>query len=159
MKKYLFLFLIFSFCSLDADNSRLPAVAKEEATKMGDQVTIVKSEDTIYLLSIGSSPITDNTPLAKITALKEAKILAKGGLMKFIYGTKTQVHEQLSTLYITKKNTSDGNVEITHQQKEEYIEMIQDKGDGILKNIIDIGKWKKNNRYFFTYAINLIGVR
>ncbi len=98
MKKYLFLFFVFSFYSLNADNSRLLAVAKEEATKMGDQVTIVKSEDTIYLLSIGSSPITDNTPLAKITALKEAKILAKGGLMKFIYGTKTQVHEQLSTL-------------------------------------------------------------
>ncbi len=153
MKEYLFFFLIFSFYSLNADNSRLLEIAKNEAAKMGDYVTIVKFEDTIYLLSIGSSPITDNTPLAKMTALKEAKILAKNGLMKFMYGTKTQVHEQLSTIYVTKKNTSGDNTEITQQQKEEYIEIIRDKNKGILENIIDAGKWKENNRYFFTYAI------
>ncbi len=151
MKKYLFFF--FMFYNLNADDSRLLEIVKKEAAKMGDHVTIVKFEDTIYLLSIGSSPITDNTPLAKMTALKEAKILAKNGLIKFMYGTKIQVHEQLSTIYVTKKNTSGGNAEITQQQKEEYIEIIRDKGEGILENIIDAGKWKENNRYFFTYAI------
>ena len=141
------------FSSLNAENSRLLEIAKKEVDKRDSHVTIIKLEDTIYLLSIGSSPIIDNTPLSKMTALKEAKILAKNGLMKFMYGTKTQVYEQLSTIYVTKKNTSGGNTEITQQQKEEYIEIIRDKGEGILENIIDTGKWKENNRYFFTYAI------
>ena len=104
-----------------------------------------------YLVSVGITEVTSTNIEAKINAITGAKVLAQAKLVKFIHNVKMQTKEELITKTIVTKNGKS----ITRNVKSQYIEIIKEKGEGILKNVIDIGKWRHNNEYFYALGIEL----
>ena len=109
-------------------------------------------ENNHYLISVGISQIKNPTIQAKVNAIKEAKLSAQKELTKFIYEVTVKTKEELiSKMAIIKdgKNT-------TRITDEKYIEIIKENNDGILKNTIDIGKWKVKDEYFYALGTKII---
>jgi len=109
----------------------------------------VKYDNREYLISVGVSPIVDGSVKSKINAIKAAKILAQRGLTKFIHLVKLTSKEELTTVTVTTKEGK----KITHQYNENFIEIIREESDGILRNVIEIGKWKKDGEYYFALGV------
>lgn len=102
-----------------------------------------------YLVSVGISYIENSSVKAKVNAIKISRIKAKIKLSNFINDTNTKTMESL----ISVTDIIDDGKNIKRVTKEEYIEIIKEKGDGLLRNITDIGKWKIKNEYFYALGI------
>ena len=111
------------------------------------------NEGLEYLISVGVSPIKDSTPEAKLNAITEAKLIADEGLMKFIYEVQFSSKEELIKEIQT---ISSGNGEEKIISTEKYIEIIKEKGKGILKGSLNIGKWKSEDKKEYFYAVGVI---
>ena len=110
-------------------------------------IGFVNYNNNQYLVSIGTFIIKGNSLQSKINAIKSAKILAQSQLVKFIHNININSYEKLEDkTYIIKdvKNI-----------KRKYINIIKEKGGGILKDIIDVGKWTIGNEYFYALAIKI----
>lgn len=102
-----------------------------------------------YLVSVGISDIKNSSVQAKINAIKTSRIKAKIKLSNFINDTNTKTMESLTSVTAI---TEDGK-NITRVTKEEYIEIIREQGNGLLRNITDIGKWRMENEYFYALGV------
>ncbi len=146
MARYSILIALFSLF-IYADT--LKEVIQKDIFLSEGYTGFIQYEEKNYLVSVGISAIEDDSVQAKINAIKTAKILAQSDLTKFIYKVKlTSKQELIEVTIITKE----GN-KINHRYSEKFIETIREESDGILRNIIEIGKWKKNGEYFFALGV------
>ena len=125
-------------------------VMKDEMLSSGFS-GFIEYENDKYLISTGIMEMNGNSIHARIEAIKKAKIIAQSELTKFIYNVNIEsIEKNVDTIIVSKsKNKTKRSIE------SQYIELIKEKGGGILKNIIDIGKWKKNNEYFYSLGIKI----
>ena len=144
--KYIILIVIFSFF-LQADTLK-EAIQQDHFLSNG-QTGFIKYNNKEYLISVGVSPISDSSIRAKINSIKAAKIIAQRGLTKFIHQVKITSKEELTSVSII---TKDGE-KILRKDNEQFIEIIREESDGILRKIIEIGKWEKDNEYFFALGV------
>ena len=156
MKKCIILMVMFAFMStslLQAEDNFLNILKNDENLCMGNVDTIVfKGKE--YLISVGSSPIDSNTPEAKLKAREEARLIAEESLMKFVYQVQVDSAEELKTEH-TEMINKNGKSKVRIEEK--YIEIIKEKGKGILKRLTPYGKWKSKDKaeYYFAVGITL----
>ena len=109
----------------------------------------IKYKNKEYLISVGVSNIANSSVIARINAIKAAKALAQRDLTKFIHRVKITSQEELKSITII---TKDGE-KITRKYDEKFIEIIREESGGILREILEIGKWKRDGEYFFALGI------
>ena len=146
MARYSILIALFSLF-IYADT--LKEVIQKDSFLSEGYTGFIQHEGKNYLVSVGISTIEDNSVQAKINAIKVAKILAQSDLTKFIHKVKLTSKQQLIEVAITTKEGK----KINHRYSEKFIETIREESDGILRNIIEIGKWKKDGEYFFALGV------
>jgi len=119
---------------------------------MNGITTIISYKNNQYLVSVGISDLDDNSLESKLKAIKTSKILAKSELSKFINDIQSKSKEELIDKTIIIKNGD----KIKRRIESKYIELINEQSKGILKNIFNIGRWKRNNEYFYAIGIKII---
>lgn len=135
---------------LSADTLKV-TVEKDSFLSEG-HVGFIEHNQKIYLVSVGISPITDNSVRANINAIKAAKAIAQSNLVKFIHQVKITSKQELIEVTITTRN--EGKISRRHNEK--LIETIREESDGILRNVIEIGKWKRDGEYCFALGVESI---
>lgn len=106
-------------------------------------IGIIQLEDQNYFVSVGVANIKSRNNKDLINAIKSARLKANNNLMKYIHGTIIKSKEELVSKTTTIKINENGEIiEADRTKQEEYIEIIQEKGKGLLKNIKDFGEWK-----------------
>jgi len=156
--KSIFLFFIWlSFlpfpCTANAEEPPLLELIKTNEFLCSGNVDFIKFNGQEYLVSVGKSFIKNDTPEAKLNAKKEAELNALEGLTKFIYDVQISSKEELKTeTQVTTQNSKVINREIN----ESYLEIIREKGEGILKNLTSIGKWKSSDGKEYFYALGFL---
>jgi hypothetical protein len=140
--------LIF-ICSFYLEANTLKEAIQKDHFLANGETGFIEYNDMEYLVSVGVSPINGTTVRAKINAIKAAKIIAQRGLTKFIHQVTITSKEELTSVSSIIK---DGD-KIIRKENERFIEIIREESDGILRKIIEIGKWKKDNEYFFALGV------
>ena len=97
----------------------------------------IEYKNNKYLITVGISNIKDNSIQSKLT--------------KFIHNIKITSMNELTTKTIVTINDKN----ITRVIKDEYIEIIKEQSNGLLKNVINIGKWKIENEYFYALGVKI----
>lgn len=146
MLRHGILIVIFSMF-LSADTLK-ETVQKDSFLSEGYTGFIEHNKKT-YLVSVGISQIIDSSVQAKINAIKAAKVIAQSNLVKFIHQVKLTSKQELIEVTIT---TRDGQ-KISRRHNEKFIETIREESDGILRNVIEIGKWKRDGEYCFALGV------
>jgi hypothetical protein len=141
--------LIGVLFSISVFATELKNIVMQDAMLSNGLTTFIKYQDTQYLVAVGISTISSNSIQAKINAIKGAKALAQSNLSKFINNTQVQSTQELIDKVIIVKNSDKIKRDVTSK----YLEIIKEKGSGILKNTIDIGKWKIDNEYFYVLGL------
>ena len=149
-------FIMISFCSLLFSNQQelFKLVKKDPLLHSGTH--IVPMGDKTYFVSVGNATIRGTTPQAKITALKESRIMAQKTAMQFIHGSQITVDESMTRIKTVETNThSNGKSTTQVSRTKYYTQIIKEQGDGILVNLKKLGKWKKGGKYFFAFFLEL----
>ena len=149
MLRYSILVVLFS---LLLHAKTLKDVVQEDSLLSEGYTGFITYEEKVYLIAVGVSKIEDSSPQSKINAIKVAKIVAQSELTKFIHQVKLTNKQELKEVTITTKEGEKAK----HQYTEKFIETIREESDGILRNVFDVGKWKKGNEYFFALGIEKI---
>ena len=122
---------------------------KNDSLLSNGMTNFIKYQNKTYLISVGISEIRNNSVQSKINSIKQARILSKANLTKFINSTTIETTENFKS--ITKIISYNKN--FTKVSREEYTEIIKEKGSGVLTNIIDIGKWRIEKEVFYALGI------
>jgi len=149
----LLLCLIALPCSALAEEPSFQKSIKANEFLCSGNVDFAQYDGQEYLVSVGQSAIVNDTPEAKLKARKEAKLNAEEGLMKFIYEVQVSSSEELKTkMQVTTQNGKT----VKREFEESYLETIREQGEGILKHLISIGKWKSGDKKEYFYAVGYL---
>jgi hypothetical protein len=149
MFKNIFILMFFLNISLFG-NSLKDEILNDDFSSNGF-TGFIEYKNNKYLITVGISNIKDNSIQSKLNALKGSKILAQSKLTKFIHNIKITSMNELTTKTIVTINDKN----ITRVIKDEYIEIIKEQSNGLLKNVINIGKWKIENEYFYALGVKI----
>jgi len=136
----------------------LKSLIRNDAFLCDGNIGFISFKGIKYLVSVGESEILGNAIEAKLNARKEAKLNAEEALVQFIYDVKTSSYEELQTKTITVKVAKNGKTKsLNREETENYLEIIREKGEGILKKVLSVGKWKSADKkvYFFAVSIEI----
>ena len=147
------LLILISFNLMAKKHPMLKVIKNDSALLIGE-VSIITYEKEKYLIAIGEADIKDKIPDSLMEAIIVSKTLAEALLTNFIHKVKITTKEELKSQIITIKIVKDGKlISAKKSNKEIYIETIKEQGHGILKNIINIGKWKNKDKTIYFYAL------
>jgi hypothetical protein len=140
---------LFINSSILANN--LKNIVMENTMLSNGITTFIKYNNSTYLVAVGISEISNNSIQAKINAIKSAKTLAHTNLSKFINNLQIQSTQEFidKTFIITNGN------KVKRDFESKYFEIIKEKSSGILKNTIDIGKFRIDNEYFYALGLKI----
>lgn len=134
-----------------ADRSQLKEKLSSIHDKSDIEIEFFFINEQQYVISIASSPINGNSPQTNLQAFKEAEMLANQQLAKYVHGVQSDSIKEINYLQ-TYKNI-DG--ELKFQEKKKVIEVIKEKGSGILNNTFRVDKWKSGTPKEYYVAIGL----
>jgi hypothetical protein len=122
-----------------------------------NSASVIEFEGHAYIVSVGSSHINGTDVQSRINTITIARTLAQKALSNFIHGTQLTVDKYLKKEKTTTTLTIDGQT-TTHEvkQKKQYEHIIREKGDGILVNVQELGKWREGNQYYFVLIVKII---
>lgn len=151
------IFVMLAVCisnTIYAKNSDLLNLIKGNAFLEDGNIEFIILNEDKFCVSVGASIIQGKSAASKIKAMKEARIIAEEQLMKFIHSVQVSSKEVLESTTETRQTGTGIN---TREVRESYLELIRERGQGILRNIISIGKWKNKDKteYFFGVGIKI----
>ena len=123
----------------------LKNIVKNDSMLSNGITGFIQYNDKKYLIAVGIVGIDNSSIQEKINAIKSARVKAKVNLSNFINNTQVQSLEQLTSIVTVISNGD----KYTRVSKEEYIEIIKEKGNGLLRDITDIGEWRIDKEYFY----------
>ena len=136
-----------------ADTKSLLNIIKNDQFLKSGNIDFLDFNGNSYLVSVGKSLISGTTPSAKLNAIKEARLIAQENLVKFIYDVQVSSRETL-TQTRTIKATDGKPVEV--KRNKQYIELIRERGEGLINKSITIGKWKSSDKKEMYYAYGIL---
>lgn len=111
---------------------------KEQTETLIQDVNIIDFQDQKYIVSIYSVDLQNLDVEKRIELMKMAVIKSESNLSTFIHDSEILNKEKLTSQSIKHND----NIEFS----EEYIEVIQEKSNGVLKNLLRLD-FKKDNIY------------
>ena len=132
----LFVMLFFISRIIYADHSFKNEIYKNELLLEGN-LSVIKYHGKKYLVSVGIAEIEKKGKKGKIMARKKASIYAEKKINEYLNDIQLK---SITTLKMSENNSE--NIEIYN---EEFIERINQKSEGILKNILDLDRWKTDD--------------
>lgn len=145
--------VIFLFApSIANADSLLDAVKKDNFLKFGN-VSIVEYEYAKYIISIGVSTLDSSNLSAWKNARIESKLLSQQQLSKFINDVNINALEAVEEIIAI--SSTDKGIK-TRKVDSKYIEDIKEKSEGPLTNIITIGDWSDQNKYYYAIGKKLV---
>ncbi len=149
MRISLLFFLLLLPTQLFADNL-LQKIQEDQFLLLGN-VGIVDYLNEKFIISVGVSAIGINNPGLKRNSMVEAKAKAYSQLSKFIHENEIMVTELFQIQEkLTKTNNSQNK-----DSKNEYTETIEEKNEGPLKMLENIGSWSTNDNYYWVTVIKI----
>ena len=149
MRISLLFFLLFLPTQLLA--SELLQKIQEDQFLLQGNVGIVDNLDEKYIISVGEAANTADNPGLKRKSMIEAKAKSYSQLSKFIHENEMKVTEKLNTIEtLTRINNSH-----IRDEKSEYAETIQEKNEGPLKRIENIGSWATKEYFYWVTGIKI----
>ena len=145
--------LSFYLMSLPAQlfaNDLLQKIREDQFLLLGN-VGNVDYMDDKYIISVGVSSISNSSPSLKRKAMIETKAKAYSQLSKFIHENEIKVIE----LFKTKETVTKINNSQNKDSKSEFVETIQEKNEGPLKMIENIGSWSTNEKFYWVTGIKI----
>ena len=127
----------------------LKEIVQKDSFLSQGQTSFIQNENKTYLVSVGVSTIKDKSIISRVNAIKAARVLAQRGLTKFIHSVTLSSEEKLTIITTTVKEGS----KIERKHNEKLIEIIREQSDGILHNVIEIGKWYKDGTYYYALGV------
>lgn len=154
--KLLFLSLltcsVFLSLNANAKNNPVLQIIQSDSLLSSGEIGFINHNGKNYLVSVGVSTIEENTPSGKLNCIKEAKMMAQENLVKFIYDIQISSRENLSKEKIILQKHGQKEV---FRMKKEFLRIINERGEGLLKNLISIGKWKSSDGKVIHYAYGI----
>lgn len=138
--------------SIATADSLLDAVKKDNFLKFGN-VSIVEYEYAKYIISIGVSTLNSSNLSAWKNARIESKLLSQQQLSKFINDVNINALEAVEEIIAI--SSTDKGIK-TRKVDSKYIEDIKEKSEGPLTNIITIGDWSDQNKYYYAIGKKLV---
>ncbi len=124
-----------------------------------NSIEIVSLDTDNYLISIAYSDVDGSLPVDKLRALREAKLIAEENMISFVYGVQITSIEELKNEIITTKYYKNGElVAFSKEYSTSLFELIKERTEGGIKNILHIDKWynKKFRRYYYAVALKFL---
>jgi hypothetical protein len=145
-----FLFFLLLFPASLFANELLQKIQEDQFLLLG-YVGIVEYSDEKYIISVGEPTSTADNQVIKRKSMIEAKAKSYSQLSKFIHENEMRDTEQLNTIETLAK-TNNSRI---RGEKSEYFETIQEKNEGPLKRIENIGSWTTKEYFYWVTGIKI----
>ena len=156
--------LAFFLCTGAGVGFAMDAHKKDELLGMVKTIVDVETTmllehgDDLYIVSIGTAPIREDTTRGILSARKVSQMLAEKYLIDFIYGTNIETGKLVIKRTRTDKLLVDNVlVDVKTEKFKLYLSRIQGLSRGILADHVRLGGWKSadGGRYLTSYAVNI----
>jgi hypothetical protein len=137
---------------VNAINENVLEIIKSDSILSSGEIGFINYDGKNYIISVGISTIEEDTPSGKLNCIKEAQLIAQNNLVKFIYDVQISNRESLKKEKII--HVKNGKSELI-QIKKRYVQIIKERGEGILSKLESIGKWKSSDRKNIHYAYGI----
>jgi len=142
-----------------AEDTRLFEQAKKhQIIGASSDVFLSKLESKSYLISVGVSEIAGTEPIYILNARTISKMNAKKALANFIHNVKITSSESYNTDQTRFIINYNGNkILLKEAVASNYESIITEKGEGLLRNLIDVGTWVTSDKKecFYSLAVEL----
>lgn len=151
----LWLFLLLPLMASEFPNQdNLLKVVKNDPFLSAGELGVLEIGGIRYLVSVGVSTIDGSSPTAKLNARKTAELKANARMVKFIHGSRINLDETLITKRVVVVESSNGKITGRDERvSSELIESIAEQSEGLLKKIVNLGRWKSLNATLYHVAL------
>lgn len=143
-------FLILLLATPAHANSLSEIIRQDQFLLMGN-IGIIDFFDEKYIISVGNAFIDDDKPDQIMKAMSMARANAQSQLSKFANDNVIKVTEEVKNI-VTVIPKGKPHIQ---DSKTKYIELINEKTEGPLKNIINIESWRTKNNYYWVIGVKI----
>jgi ATP/maltotriose-dependent transcriptional regulator MalT len=116
-----------------------------------NSIQLIEWNKSRYVVSIASIELTENSPMARLKALKTTKAIAQANLSKFINGESIEIREKLCSIRVIDQS---GRSQKVVHDKEFFQELIKSESSGILKESGEV-YWKNDDKFHFATYVQI----
>lgn len=145
-------FFLILLLTTNAQANSLSEIIKQDQFLLMGNIGIIDFLDEKYIISVGNAFIDGDKPDQIIKAMLIAKANAQSQLSKFANDNVIKVTKQIKNI-ITVIPKGKSHI---RDSKTKYIELINEKNEGPLKNIINIESWHTKNNYYWVIGVKIL---
>lgn len=134
-----------------ADDASLKNYIRSNPELIEENVFIYEGEKSNFIVSIGVAEIKGNTPEDKLNAMKVAEMVAQSEIMKYLNGVFSESEKEFKEVTVFK----DGNSYSEADVSQSFSEILRERGEGIIRNVKKIDRWKSEDKTEYFVAIGL----
>ena len=136
------------------DNTLYDVAKKHQLIGSNSDVFICDLAGKNYIVSIGVATVAGTEPKHILNARNISKMNAKKALTNFIHNVKISSSETLTSERSRLTVYKNGNKsQVSETDKSSYESIISEKGEGLLRNTIDVGMWVASDSSDYLHAL------
>ena len=154
----LLLSLVMTPAAFAEQGSLLEAAQKHRIISGSSEIYFAELAGKSYLVAIGLAELKGPDPKNILTAKTIAKTFAKKALANFVHSVNISSNETMTSEHSRLVVERDGKrAQVTDSDRSKYEATISEKGEGLIRNFIDVGDWANGDErdYFYCLALEL----